>query len=152
MKKICAILILFATVLSLFAGCQSTEPDPNVLSTIPPSKEVCMEIFLTLLDMGKHADGLRYADVGVEYGWYYGTINGCIVALGEVASAAVPCYWEVAGCTFGYGSGFEILVYRNGEACQLQEAYENGWLTEEHIKQLEERHMDMWGAIRWPSD
>ena len=34
-------------------------------------------------------------------------------------------------------------VYKDGEVCELNDAYEKGWLTKDHIKQLEARHPDV---------
>ncbi len=139
-NRIIAVIIL-ALVVSLFAGCQ--EPyDPDKLYTDPPSQEVCKEIHSTFMDRGMII--FRYNDIGVNYDWFYGTINGCIVAFYDSSDMAIYFPgWEIAGYTFEYGSPFEIYVYRDGEVCLLQEAYEKGWLTKIQIGKIYERHNEL---------
>lgn len=142
MKQVFACFVLLAIVVTMFAGCQ--EPyDPNKLYTDIPSQEVCKEMYLLLLDMGEQVDGVDYSNFHSDFTWYYGTINGCIVAFGVPGQIDATRYITVAGCTFRYGSSFKIFVYRDGEACELEEAYEQEWLTEEHIQKLEVRHVEL---------
>lgn len=156
MKKAISLVILLAMTLSLFTGCQ--EPyDPDKLYTEDlPSKEVCKEIFLAFLDMGKHAYCLRsemiYGDMSIDYDmWYYGTINGYMVILADVADTCVEARMKIAGCVFKFGTAFELYLYRDGEVvCTLKEAYEKGLLTKDHIKLLEQRHVEKWGEVFGP--
>ena len=148
-RKLCLLIVLAVMILTLIPACQSpntdttpsteptkpTEPiDPNVLSTVPLTQEVCKEISeilnVNLENYPKRCPGPV---------WYYGTINGCIVIFEETQLHA-EWYIRVADCEFRYHSSFLILVYRDGEGCTLEEAYDKGWLNEAHVKQIEERH------------
>ena len=154
MKKVISLVILVAMTSSLFVGCQ--EPyDPNKLYTDLPSKEVCKEIYLTFQDMGTWACGLYfesiYGDKNINYQWYYGTINGYIIILSEPGDVCVACQMKVADCTFEYGYPFEIYAYKDGQVWVLQEAYEKGLLTKDHIKLLEERHVEIVEGL-WRQD
>ena len=146
LKKLCLLFVLAVMMLTLISACQSpsidtppsTEPskpiDPNVLSTVPLSQEVCKEISEILnVNLENYP---KYSRVPV---WYYGTINGCIVTFKQTQLHA-ESYIRVADCEFRYHSSFLILVYRDGEGCTLEEAYDKGWLNKAHVKQLEERH------------
>ena len=154
MKKVISLVALLAMTLSLFTGCQ--EPyDPNKLYTDLPSKEVCKEIYVTFLDMGTWAYGLYfesiYGDESINYQWYYGTINGYIIIFGEPADVCVSSRMTVADCVFEYGTPFKIYAYRDGEVWTLREAYEEGLLTKDHIKLLEERHVEIVEGL-WKQD
>ena len=124
---------------------EATEPsepiDPDVLSLTPPSKEVLQELSDAFVNAGILNKLTNYPEDCGGF-WIYGTINGCIVIFG-----AGNMFWSetitVADCEFFYASSFEIYVYRDGEVCVLKDAYEKGWLTEDHIKQLEARHPDV---------
>ena len=160
MKRLITLIVLIAMVLTIFAGCQSsgmdatqatepsseaTEPskpiDPDVLSLTPPSKEVLKELSDAFTNNGL-ANWLENYPDHCGGSWIYGTINGCIVVFIE---GQLHAEWEiyVADCEFVYGSSFLIEVYKDGEVCELKDAYEKGWLTKDHIKQLEARHPDI---------
>ena len=149
MKKVFAILIILAMSLSFFAGCQSANPDatqptgsidPNVLSVVPLTAEVRKEIHDVLLGVGEN---VVLSENPKEGDGYYGIINECIVVRGNDGVIDVNSCIRVADCTFVNGTSFRIFVYRDGEICELQEAYDEGWLTEEHIQQLEVRHSEV---------
>ena len=158
--KLLVSILSLVLILSIFAGCQSsgmdatqatepsseaTEPsepiDPDVLSLAPPSQAVLKELSDAFTNNGLPNRLENYPD---HCGgcWIYGTINGCIVVFKEGQLHAV---WDiiVADCVFNYGISFLIAVYKDGEVCELNDAYEKGWLTKDHIKQLEARHPDV---------
>jgi hypothetical protein len=69
---------------------------------------------------------------------FYGKYNGCII----LYRTSVTCvYWEyeVNGHLFRIPSG-EIWVCRYGEPYSLYSVYENGWLSDEDIEEIWERH------------
>ena len=161
MKKVFAIWVILSLLLTILSGCQSlgagvpmdttpsteaTEPstkptetlNPDVLSLEPPSLEVRKEMRDAIWKLGITVDLTNYP-ANCNNVWYYGTINGCIVTFKEFSMN-----WEytfrVAGYAFTNRVHFDILVYKSGEACTLREAFEKGWLTEDHIRQLHERH------------
>lgn len=151
MKKVFFLILVITIALTVICGCQSpsvnatipsTQPsenrDPNVLSTELPSKEVIKTVRDAAWDQGYNADLTNYPK-HCNGAWYYGTINDCIVIFSEAQLTAERNLW-VADYVFTWRMWFNILVYKDGECCLLEEAYEKGWLTKEHIAQLHERH------------
>ena len=138
MKKVILSVILLAIAVTIFSGCQETY-DPNKLSTAAPSQKV----LTTMRDAMReyNVDLTNYPGYCGD-AWYYGTINDCIVIFQETDHNAVCCI-GVANYTFKHNKSFFIAVYRDGEVCYLEEAYEKGWLTEDHIAQLHVRHSEM---------
>ena len=102
--------------------------------------EVRKEIHDVLLDMGEN---VVLSEKPKEGDGYYGIINECIVVRGNDGTLDVESCISVAGCAFVNGAPFRIFVIRDGEICEIQEAYEKGWLDEEHIRQLEARHAEV---------
>ena len=149
MKKIIAIVALLALVLTLFAGCQ-TPKDPDVLHRETLSDELKTKI--------KNKIVLKYDEVIYWEGLtleraepYYGTINNCIVvqyagvdrmSLGNIAGVNI----DIAGYVFEAPDYICLYAYRDGEVCKLQEAYEQGWLTKEHVGKIHERHKEIYAT------
>ena len=74
---------------------------------------------------------------------YSGTVNGCtvfLIAIYDSGISSVPM--KVADCVFEWPTVFKIYVYRSGEVCKLKEAYEKGWLTETHIREIHKEHVE----------
>ena len=142
MRKLLALLILPIMLMSLLVGCQ-TFRNPNVLYEDELSEELKTTI--------KNKVVLKY-DTSVQWGFtgsgkaYYGTINNCIVFQTSYPNAMWPAIvynvqHEIAGYSFrGAYPDFNLGVYRDGEVCFLDEAYENGWLTKEQIGKIYEKH------------
>ena len=163
--KLLVSILSLVLILSIFAGCQysgmdatqatepsseatepsseATEPsepiDPNVLFTEVPTQGNLKALYDKLVN---YAISDRYP----LSTWYYGAINDCIVVFMEGNT-----FWTrtivVADCEFYHTQGFYIFVYKGGERCKLEEAYEKGWLTKDHIKQLETRHLEVMAAL-----
>ena len=51
---------------------------------------------------------------------------------------------EIAGYVFESPNAIGLYAYRDGEVCELKEAYEKGWLTKEHIEIIHERHLEIY--------
>lgn len=148
MKKIIAIVALLALVLTLFAGCQAPT-DPDVLHRETLSDELKTKI--------KNKIVLKYDEVicweGVLVDWaepYYGTINDCIIVqyagTDRMSIGMERGYIEIAGHAFESPNYIGLYAYRDGEVCKLQEAYEQGWLTKEHIGKIHERHKEIYAT------
>ena len=69
---------------------------------------------------------------------YLGTFNGAIVSAGILDSTEETII-NVAGYVIGFASPAGISVYKDGEICSIQTAYEKGWLTEDNIRIISER-------------
>ena len=70
---------------------------------------------------------------------YYGKINDCVI----LASVGMDClYWiiDVAGYKFAFPSSSTIYVIKDNVIYDIKEAYDLGYLTNEQIGILAERH------------
>ena len=130
MKRWFVVGALLLIALALFLWWQNTD-DPNVLYEELLTEELKEEINAALI---KQYD--------TEVNWKYkkhpclGTINGCTIVQtpGTMPMMTAHGVLEIAGYIFEQWGSFDLYAYRNGEACQLQEAYEEGWLTKEQIE------------------
>lgn len=77
---------------------------------------------------------------------YYGTHGDC-VAFRHIGTfhAHVDRTMVIAGSTFYLGEPFSIVVYRNGEFVDIQEAYDRGWLNRWQIRSMAEYHKQISG-------
>lgn len=140
MKRLLVATVLFATLLSIFTGCQKPR-DPNVLYEDTLSEELKQKInheFVVQCETKVNWDYFNpfYGEA------YLGTINDCMIIHTPIIDP-IPEHiglFEVAGYTFKWSSPFNFHVYRDGEACKLKDAYENEWLTEEQIGQIYKKH------------
>ena len=64
---------------------------------------------------------------------YYGEIAGWVPIMFRQPQTGAIRKVELAGYTFWYQGGNSIQVWKNGEFFYLDEAYEKGFLTTEHI-------------------
>lgn len=140
MKKVLAVVVLSSLVLTLFTGCPVSD-ESDVLSTEPLLDTLKEQIYYDLLM--EHDTLVQWDFVDP----YYGTINDCIVLIifpaPNTMKPAVLWRQRIAGYEFEWGSPINgFYVYRDRDACTLQEAYEQGWLTEEHIGEIHERHIE----------
>lgn len=93
---------------------------------------------------------LKKFDEIVRWGYvdpYYGTINNYSVVIVHPRKTSDGEAWfqEIAGYTFEWDSPIGLYVYYHdkysiGVVYTLQEAYEEGWLTESQIGMIHERH------------
>ena len=143
MKKLFVFVTLLTIAVSLLAGCQLFQ-DPNTLSKKPLTEEVKADI--------KNKIVLKYDKIinwdGKDWNEpYYGTFDDCII---------VQCTWmslgggnlypDIDGYKFATPNPAQLYVYRNGEVCTLEEAYEEGWLTKTQIGVLVDRHREIYAT------
>ena len=147
--KLIIAVLLFALILPLFAGCQTTR-NPNVLYQDSLSEELKTTI--------KNKVVLKYDEViywsETTASWqepYYGTINDWIIVqccLTNKMSIGLPYPdYELAGYTFEAGGFFCLYAYRDGEVWELKEAYEQNLLTKEQIGKIHERHNEIYATL-----
>ncbi len=77
------------------------------------------------------------ADVTIEN--YYGTHNGGVVFMSEsrfFGFSKLPRNVRVAGVLFLYEDGNDIHMWKDGERYNLNQAYENGFLTVDDLKKI----------------
>ncbi|MCL2139116.1 MAG: hypothetical protein FWH41_06250 [Treponema sp.] len=66
---------------------------------------------------------------------YYGSHNGCATVLLGLGPYAQVREYNIGGVIFYYGSGpGAIQAWKNGQVCELQEAYDLGWLSREDLE------------------
>lgn len=146
MKKAVAVFILLSMVYFLFAGCQ-TQWNPNTLYMENLSDELKEEISLKAMSRLDGAVNIRWDHYDSDFGYpYYGTINNCVI-IRRVGNAinygeGIPKqgHFEIAGYVFDWKNPFRFLVYHDGDICELSEAFELGWLTQEQIGKIHAKH------------
>lgn len=78
---------------------------------------------------------------------YYGTYDGHIVYFVETPLDAMHEI-VLGNQTIMHGNVFVIWVYSDGELCELEEAYHNGLLTDDHISLINQYHKEYNKAYR----
>ena len=148
MKRALAICIALVIILSLIFCRQffaDTPRDPNVLYEDSPTEELKEKIY----DLTQAQKMPFYWERQPKP--YLGTINNCMILSYRTNSITFDIYHKViADCKFTWMGHFYLYAYRDGEICTLQDAYENGWLTKEHIQLIHAKHVeidDNWGQI-----
>lgn len=137
MKRIYSFFVLLIIVLTIVAGCRSTD---DCLCNVPLSQETKDAVDRAILtDLG-------YPGIYWDFpGYYYGTINNCIIVNNiNPDSMYLTVIWKrvVGNCVFWWGHPIELFVFKDGEACTLSDAYSRGWLNDEHIQQIYDHHED----------
>ena len=134
MKKWFVFGALLLIALAVFFWWQNTN-DPNVLYEDTLSNQFKGEISAAFLD--------KY---GSEFYWGVkpdiGTINGCtVLAVRDGFETDIERHSiTIADFEFRVSA---LFAYRSGEVCRLQEAYENGWLTKEHIGLIHAKYQEI---------
>jgi len=81
---------------------------------------------------------------------YLGTFNDAIVST-WLMDSMVETRIEIAGYVMTFPTSGSIMVYKDGEICDIIEAYEKGWLTDDNIKTISERvekyHNAIYGGV-----
>ena len=92
----------------------------------------------------------RFPNITVDDVWishYFGTYNGSVVMMLEAMFGynRMPIDYTVAGVRFKWGVHQWPHVWRNGRFIHgLQEAYDAGWLTKNHLRKIAARHNNAW--------
>ena len=140
MKKAFSFIIVLTILLPLLTGCQTSQ-EMDVLSIEPLSEELKTTIRNEYL--------IKY---NADFSWdmadgkssYFGTINNCVILLPTgkdfLHGMVMHHQFEIAGHTFESNKPYDLFAYRDGEICKLEEAYEQGWLTKDHIGKICEKY------------
>lgn len=122
---------LFAMILSIlltftFLGCQSSA------SLDAKMKEAYISQFCR--DGSVQVDQLEIES--------YGTYDGCTVAYihGPFGYTGAIENEKVGPCSFNYPSSQKLEAYKDGVYKSLPDAYSEGWLDDEAVKQIWEKH------------
>ena len=81
---------------------------------------------------------------------YYGIYNSCVVLMMSDAYTVhtqAPTQEEVAGYVFYYGSSRQIVVYSERKFCGLSQAYEQGLLTKQDIRNIHVIHSTIYWIV-----
>ncbi len=80
----------------------------------------------------------RYFRGSKYYERYYGIFGDCVVVAQEGQATHITGY-TIEGIGI-QGTAFYAFVYRDGEVLQLNQAYDQGWLTIDDIARIASRH------------
>ena len=86
--------------------------------------------------------GAIYSPAPIEF--CYGIFDGCIPVTFYLSAAFDSHEITVAGCTFHFQSSNFFFVWRNGQFCFIEEAYERGWLTAEQVAEIADIHNNIY--------
>ena len=140
MKKAITVTIILILLVSFFAGCQAFR-DPNTLSMESLSEEQKTTIRNKYLI--KYNADFSWDLTGGETS-YFGTINNCVILmpLGTTLQPGIVMHYtfEIADHTFECYESRDLFAYREGKICTLAEAYQQGWLTKDHIGVICEKY------------
>lgn len=148
MKKIFVFFAVIMVLLPMVSIGVLAADEPVLAEDV---KLAMLEDYWNIHGVDPLADGLEqeisdawYAKEGYALDWtydppaglrYYGTYSECVVFMLPTESAEETSF-EVAGRTFRHDSGFAIHVYRGGAFASLEDAYNQGWLTDRNILSL----------------
>lgn len=111
--------------------------------------EACNQADKLALEMSSYLFSANKKDHFI--GRYYGTINGCVIF-------AINTYLEgenntivINGTEIKNDNSFYLFAYRDSTVEELVTAYNDGWLTDEDIKKIKERH-DQFNAYAYWED
>ena len=81
--------------------------------------------------------------------WSYGTYNGCTVGyFGEKRGGGQAITEEKVGnYVFIYPDTTRMLAYKDGQIKLMPEAYDLGWLDDDAVKQIYEKHRQEYSAL-----
>ena len=144
-KRCMVLILLFACLLlaPVLYWMFPPQSDPNVLYNTPLSAEQKQKIHNTLLS--KHYEKVRWDYVDP----YYGTINNCVVFITHpflMETSEEPWSQTIASYTFEWDTPIKIFVqlqsrYGNGTICELSTAFNEGYLTEAQIGEINKKHV-----------
>ena len=147
LKKLIVLGIVIILIFSLFSltACGNGE-DKEVAELIKQIRQTYWESIEAGLEMQSWLEGseIDFDDVYVKHFW--GVYNGSAVVIMNIKEVDWPRVSEfinVAGFEFDWTVGLPIRVWRDNKFYNLQEAFENDFLTVENIGEIHE----LWSAI-----
>ena len=131
MKKLFAVLLILALMLCA-VGCQTSEN---------PGSDVNLEseIIKTVKSLYPSLEYFPEDGITIDS---FGTYNGCTVCYinGVFGYAQAFMDEKVGAYTFQYSTGQTLLAHKDGQLKIMPEAYELGWLDDDAVKQIYEKH------------
>ena len=131
---VAAVIIPIAFLLSGCISPRQTTPPPLM------NPDLAIQIRQSFANQN-YGGGVTFENTSIRR--YYGTFKGTSVV--RVTSDALGYhqalwYETVAGVTFHYNYGWRISVWRGGNFYNLQQAYDNGFLTKYNLRTIERLH------------
>lgn len=120
--KPCALFVIIVLIICLLSACQKTY---NCPAPMTPEKQE---------ELGFDLDSWWTEENPLAKVRYYGTYNGYDILFSEGMTSGFMTI-SVAGSYFGYHSGFQLYVHKDGVRIPLEEAYEQGLISKEDIAQ-----------------
>ena len=77
----------------------------------------------------------------------YGRFDGTYVLYFYSVGSAIVTHLTVDGVGFVFGSSVQFKVYHDGEFCNLQEAFDNGFLSHDDLLELRKNHEASWESL-----
>ena len=134
---------------------ETTEPgagDNTTPAIVPPGGAPSDDFIEDISEAYQQKTGYAWEyycrTLSTAYGWrimtnYYGMYGDCAV-LYNVGNMTVQSHLVVEGYDFADGRGDIVIeVYRNGAICDIQEAYDNGWITNEQLRAIWKYHYSL---------
>lgn len=141
-KKLILLLLTFALLIPLLAGCQS-KPTSSYEPLSDKKIEEIRTAWETALEPPLGNRDYHYLIDFASPDNYYGTHGDCVALYYQLTSdlfGPEPSAFEVAGHVFYNRNNPRLYIYRNGEFKSIAQAYEDGWLTEEQIASIAAHH------------
>ena len=120
-----------------------TDPDAPFVDLPEWEKELVLEaVEKKLAYIGYDAFWYDDTEVGEKHIYgvrYYGTFGGYNIVVAffyDTAGGIITGYESVGSYRFSFGMQFDIFAYRDGVAVWLNDAYEDGVLSDEQIGQI----------------
>ena len=131
MKKLLAILLILALMLCA-VGCQTSGNPGSDMNLESEIKEAVRSLKPSLEELPDDA-------ISIDS---YGTYNGCTVCFIDGPFGYGMGFMEeiIGPYTFQYSSTRMLLTYKDGQIKNMPEAYDLGWLDDDAVKQIHEKH------------
>ena len=131
MKKI--LLILLVLCACLLAGCEKAQESTSESLTAEVKEEIAAVWNI------KYGTPLVWEEDNGYPARYYGTYGDCVVLFQGTPMQTIETK-HIAGYEFSHTTQFILDVYHEGELLPLSDAYSKGYVTEEQVAEIHQRH------------
>lgn len=144
MKKLFSIFLILALLLCA-VGCHTSEYN-SINEGFKIDKALESEIKKAFIAYKGPAWDLSEDELSIDS---YGTYNGCTVCYvnGSFVYADVIDGEKVGPYIFRYPDSQKMLSYKDGQIKSMAEAYKLGWLNDDAVKQIHEKHKQEYSYV-----
>ena len=133
----CALLLFLLVALMLTSCARETDYTTETDEAGYPNETLLARIEEDFSNLQYENGANREIDGPFKVAYCYGMYRDCVpVMFSGMASADVLWDDVVAEIVFHYTDGRSIEVWKNGDFYSLQEAYDEGLLTKEHLQSI----------------